>query len=184
MRIGRREPLHRRLAREGGLGPPPVDPGPHWGEVGIHGVPRPREWDAVVSADVPGLAGEELLFVALEDGSLLVEEGPDDVDPTPLADAFEGVLAAPYRAEARRRGGDTWAAGARRIEGGGINDPIEGDEVSLTLHDGLRELRVDGEREFGSVRALEDWAAGRFESYSVTALRLDGNLWEVRAAPL
>jgi hypothetical protein len=41
--IFRREPLHKKLAREAGLEqqePPLVDPGPHWGVTGIHGVSR------------------------------------------------------------------------------------------------------------------------------------------------
>jgi hypothetical protein len=180
----RHEPLHRRLAREGGLDPPPVDPGPYWGEVGIHGVPRPREWDAVVTADAPELAGDELRFVVLEDGTLLVEEGADDDDPNPLADALEGAVPPPFRVEARRRAGSTWAAGARRIDVVELDEQIAGDELSLTIHEGARDLRVNGEATFGSVRALERWAGERFESYSLTATRLDGDLWEVKVAPL
>ena len=42
--IFRREPLHKKLAREARLEQEPeqgpVDPGPHWGVTGIHGVPR------------------------------------------------------------------------------------------------------------------------------------------------
>ena len=57
--IFRREPIHKKLARqarldlapEAGLHPEPVDPGPNWGEVGIHGVSRPRRWDAVGSVE-------------------------------------------------------------------------------------------------------------------------------------
>ena len=184
MLFRRREPLHARLAREGGLSPPPVDPGPHWGEVGIHGVPRAREWDAVASADAPALAGQELRFVVLADGTLLVEEGLDDDDPNPLADALDGVLDPPFRVEARRRDGTTWVAGARRIEVVELEEPLEAGEISLTVHDGQRELVVDGHAGFGSVRALERWASARYESYSLTATRLDGMLWEVRLAAL
>ena len=184
MLFRRREPLHRRLAREGGLDPPPVDPGPYWGEVGIHGVPRPREWDAVVTAEAPALTGDELRFVVLPDGTLLVEEGADDDDPSPLADALESVIRPPYRVEARRRGDTTWAAGARSLEVIELAEHVAGDELSLTVHDGVRELRLNGEPTFGSLRELEHWAADRFESYSLTASRLDGDLWEIRAAPL
>ena len=47
----RREPLHERLAREGGLDPRPLPEAgpPGWMETGIHGVPRHREWDAARS---------------------------------------------------------------------------------------------------------------------------------------
>ena len=184
MRFRRREPLHVKLAREGGLTPPPVDPGPHWGEVGIHGMHRPREWDAVVTTAAPGLAGDELLFVVLPDGTLLVEEGAAEDDPTPLAEALDGAVAPPYRAEARRRDGATWAAGARRIEVLELPEEVAGDELTLTVHDGARDLVVDGTRTFGALRTLEAWAGARFDAYALAATRLDGDLWEVRIAPL
>jgi hypothetical protein len=183
--IGRREPLHERLAREGGLtSRPPHDVGPHWGEAGIHGIARLREWDAVVAVEAPGLHGEEVRFVALADGALIVEEAAEDDDPSALADALEGAIQAPYRAEARRRQGDVWAVGARRIEVLELEEDAGGDEVSLTVHGSHRELLVDGQPVFGSMRSLERWAGERFESYSLTAERLDGSLWEVRAAHL
>jgi hypothetical protein len=183
VRFWRREPLHVRLARKGGLGPPPEHPGPHWGEVGIHGIPRPREWDAVISADAPDVRGDEARFVVLADGMLLIEESVDDAI-APLADALEGALEAPYRAEARRSGGTLWAIGARRIEVVTIDEEIAGDELTLTVHEGRRELTVDGARSFGGVRSLERWAVERWEAYAITAERLDGDLWEVRAAAL
>ena len=72
----RRAPLGRRgphqLEQEPERGP--VDPGPHWGVTGIHGVARPRRWDAVASAEGPGLAGDEVHFVALPNGDLVVDE--------------------------------------------------------------------------------------------------------------
>jgi hypothetical protein len=184
MLFRRREPLHARLAREGGLERRPENPGPHWGEVGIHGIARLREWDAVVAVDAPALAGQELKFVVLEDGTLLIEDGAETDDPTALADGLEGALPPPYRVEARRRSGTTWAVGARRIDVVELEEAVDGDELSLTVHDGVRELLVEGKRGFGSVRSLERWAAERFESYALTAERLDGDLWEVRAAPL
>jgi hypothetical protein len=184
MLFRRREPLHARLAREGGLQMPPENPGPHWGEVGIHGIARPREWDAVVTVEAPALRGDELRFVVLEDGTLLIEEGVDGDDPTPLADGLEGALGAPYRVEARRRSATTWAVGARRIDVVQLDEAVDGDELSLTVHGGARELLVGGRPGFGSIRGLERWAAERYESYALTAERLDGDLWEVRAAPL
>ena len=184
MLFRRREPLHVRLAREGGLSPPPVDPGPHCGEAGIHGIPRPREWDAVVTTDAPELTSDELRFVVLDDGTIVVEEGAEEDDPAPLADALDGAVEPPYRAEARRRHHDTWAVGARRIEVVQVADEVDGDELTLTVHDGHRELLVDGAPSFGAVRTLERWAGERFESYALIAERLDGDLWEVRVAAL
>ena len=77
MGLFRRKPLHERLAEEGGLVEPSTAP-LFTGvipETGIHGVPRERRYDAVVTVDAPDVQGESALFVALEDGSLLVEEG-------------------------------------------------------------------------------------------------------------
>ena len=49
---------------------PPGWDGEQRGEPGIHGVPRPRRWDAVATAAAPGLRGEIVHFVALPDGTL------------------------------------------------------------------------------------------------------------------
>ena len=180
----RRESLHERLAREGGMAPPPENPGPHWGEVGIHGVPRLREWDAVLTVEVEGLSGDEARFVALPDGSLLVEHAGERDDLSPLADAADASLPPPYRAEAVRRAGATWAVGLRSLEVVELEEEVDGDEIVLTVHDGVRDVTVDGQRSFGSLRTLERYAGQRFSSYSLTARRLDGDLWEVQAAPL
>jgi hypothetical protein len=188
----RREPLHERLAREGGL-PAPFEwqsayvPAPSFGwrdEVGIHGLHRPRDWHAVELVDAPALEGDELRFVALPDRTLLIEEGAGEPDLTALADAVERSLEPPYRAEARRREGTTWAVGARAIEVLRIEEEVAGDELALTVHEGRRELRVAGESVFGSLRSLERWAAEEHDSYAVHAERLDGDLWEVRLSPL
>lgn len=170
----RRDPIHRRLAREGGLEPArPVDPGPRWGEVGIHGVARAREWDAVVSvpADLPAT---EARFVALPDGSIVIEQGPDDVSP--LAEAVERSLPAPYRAEAVRRRDGAWAVAAKRIRVIELPD-AEGDAIRVFLTPEGRKVEVDGSTVFGSVPALE---ALLDRDGVVTATRLDGDLWEVR----
>src|SRR5262249_37592357 len=117
MPFRRREPLHERLAREAGLGPepPPHEPGPHWGEVGIHGLHRPRAWDAVVTVDAPEVRGESAVFVILPDSSLLIEDYAFDDDLSPLADAIEDAAGAPLRAEAVRTEATLFSVGARRI---------------------------------------------------------------------
>ena len=48
MGLFRRESLHERLAREGGVAEPSGVP-PAWDATGIHGVARPREWDLVTT---------------------------------------------------------------------------------------------------------------------------------------
>jgi len=86
----RREPLHEQLARQGGLAADPIEkPGPPgWMETGIHGVPRAREWDTVVTVEAEGVEGESARFVALHGDVLVVEEG-EDVEP--LAHAVDQV---------------------------------------------------------------------------------------------
>jgi hypothetical protein len=139
--------------------------------VGIHGVPRARRWDAVATAEAPGLTGDEAEFVVLPDGRLLGGQAQ-----VPLAGALE--LEPPYRAEAVRRDGDLWAVAARRIEVARFQH--EGDEIELSVVDGERTLTVDGLRDWGSIPEVEQQLA----SYAVHARRLDGDLWEIRVSTL
>jgi hypothetical protein len=179
----RSESLHERLAREGGLveQPSPPDTRPPM-ETGIHGVARPREWDTVATAEAPALRGDELEFVTLPDGTLLVEDDFDDQALAPLAEAVEQSLSPPYRARAVHRGGATWAVAANRIHVVEVPEPVEGDEVELTVSGGERTLVVDGAPAFGSVQTLERLSG--HDSFVVRARRLDENLWEVRVSPL
>ena len=187
--LRRKEPLHERLAREGGLTKPepaPHDTTPRWGETGIHGLARPRQWDTVAVAEGIEVGEDELRFVALPDGTLLLDEEFEAsiVALRALADAIEAGLAAPYRAEAVRRGEQRFAVAARAIEVAQVTDEVDGDAIELTFHDGARELWIDGARSFGSVRSLEELAARRFRSYALRAERLDGSLWEVTVEAL
>jgi hypothetical protein len=198
--FGRRQPLHRRLAAAGGLsldgaqsrGPaaaPPSWDGEQRGEPGIHGVPRARRWDAVATAEAPSLGGDEVHFAALPDGSLVVDddgadgETSDDGDLSPLADALEGRLAPPYRAEGVRRSGSLWGVAGRRIVV--VHEPgLDGDEAELVVTPGGRSLRVDGQERVARVPALEAAGGEEGSQFVVRASRLDGDLWEVEAAPL
>jgi hypothetical protein len=186
--IFRREPIHKKLARQARLDdlaqqePPPVDPGPHWGATGIHGVPRPRRWDAVASAEAPGLDGDEVHFVALPNGDLVVDEDEPDDTVRALAEAVEETIEPPYRAEGVRRAGEVWAVAARRVEVAELEAP--GDDIELVVNGGVRTLSVDGERGFGSVPALEQIGERLGPAYVVRARRLDDRLWEVEANPL
>jgi hypothetical protein len=184
LRLFRREPVHRQLAREGGLDvdePPPHDTTPRWGEPGIHGIARPREWDVTATADAPDIDGTEHAFVVLPDGTLIVEAEGDFL---PLAAAVEGSLAPPYRAVAVRRSGDRWAVAARRIDVVELPPEIVGETVELTVRDGERELLVDGARSTVGARALERLGGERFPSFVLRAERLDGDLWDVTLTPL
>jgi hypothetical protein len=180
----REKPLHEQLAEQGGLAVPGEetrDVAP-WNQAGVHGVPRPREYDVVVSVDVEGVPGDEFSFVALEDGTLLLESD-HDIELDPFADALDGLLAPPYRAIAVRKGESTWAVAANSIQTATIDDEIEGDTVELAYQQGESTLLVDGAQALGSLASFEDLAEG-LDAYVVRASRLDGDLWEVKVTPL
>jgi len=184
--IFRREPIHKKLAREAGLEQPeprgPLDTTPNWGAAGIHGVPRQRRWDAVATVAAPGLEGDAVHFVALPNGDLVVDEdvAPDTLGP--LAEAVETTLRPPYRAEAVRQEEEVWgvAAGRIRVE----SFEAAGDELELVSNPDERVLTVDGLRVFGSEAALERLGEAEGQHYVVRARRLDGDLWEIEANPL
>jgi hypothetical protein len=173
--LWRREPLHVRLARDGGIPLGEPEARAPWNASGIHGLHRVREWDAVVTVAAPEVEGDRAAFVALPGGDLVLEEGSDHL--APFAEALEHELDPPYRAEAVRRDDAIWAVAGRRIEV--VELPgVTGSELELVTHGGERTLIVDGERAFGSVPALER------PDHVVRARRIDGDLWEVDAAPL
>jgi hypothetical protein len=180
----REKPLHEQLAAQGGLmmpGESTRDVAP-WHQAGIHGVPRPREFDAVISLDVEEVPGDEFSFVALEDGTLLLESD-EDVALDPFADALETSIAPPYRATAVRKGEHTWAVAANSIQVSTIEEEIGGDSVELAVQQGDSTLLVDGAPAFGSLASFERLAEG-LDAYVIRGNRLDGDLWEVKVAPL
>jgi hypothetical protein len=193
--FSRRKPLHERLADAGGLADALIVPAygrgadpPGWdgeqrGEPGIHGVPRARRWDTVATAEAPELTGDTVHFVALADGTLVVEEDEPEGALASLADAVEQTTPPPYRAEAVRKGPATWAVAASRIAIASIPD-LKGDEAELTSTREGRVLKVDGRTTMGSVRELERLGQIEGTEYVVRATRLDGDLWEVDANAL
>lgn len=126
---------------------------PRWLPVGIHGVPRSREWDAVLLLDLPELAGSsttELTLRLLPDQELVVEEGG------PLPDESARLLAAelarnldgPCEALLVRRGVEEWSLAARSVRLDRIVLPaLPGiDELAVAVApDGGRVVLVDGE---------------------------------------
>jgi hypothetical protein len=205
MRFWRRhETLNERLLREAGsegaevgteppapLVPEPKHPGPPrfgmphtFEEVSLTGLQRVREWDATAVVEAPGVEGNEVSFVALQDGSLVVDAEVGDAPLAPLADGIEQQLPPPYRARGLRRDGDVWAVAANAIEVADLGPDIEGDEIELVSRAGERTLTVDGARAFGGVPELERLAEAHSPDYVAHASRIDGNLWEVRIDPL
>jgi hypothetical protein len=156
----------------------PVDPGPSWPVVGVTGIPRVREWDAVVTVEAPQLEGDTLGFVALEDGRVLPPEAE------PLATALDDSLARPYRAEAVRRGDGVWAAGARSIDVVELAEDPGGREAELVWDGAARSLRIDGTPSLGTSAELEAIGRARSSTYVVFATRIDGALWAVDVTPL
>ena len=83
-----------------------------------------------------------------------------------------------------RRDARFWGVAARRIEVAELPG-VSGDELELSVNEGEHALRVDGMPSFGSLPALERLAEQRgLVAYVLRAQRLDGDLWEVQAAPL
>jgi hypothetical protein len=180
----RREPLHERLAREGGLVErPAAPPVPPWREAGVSGLHRPRTADLTVTADAPDLEGNAVRWVVLPDRTILVEDGPD-TSLEPLAAAVEAELEPPYRARAARQTGTLWAVQASRIEVLSLPDAPAGDAVDVARRGDESTFAVEGRETFGSLPALEERGAREGADYAVHAERLDGDLWEVRAAAL
>ena len=74
-----------------------------------------------------------------------------------------------------RRSDDALGGRGRRIEI--VELPgVEGEEIELSSHGDERTLVVDGEREFGSIPALER------PDHVVRARRIVGDAWEVETA--
>jgi hypothetical protein len=161
---------------------PGPEGGPWEGLVGIHGVPRPRTWDAVASAHAPELTGDGVAFVVLEDGTVVVEDDVPDESVVPLADALDERLQSPYRAAAIRKSGDVWAAIAERVAIVELPN-VEEDEIELTVVDGERNLTLDGERTIRPLLAL-DALAEQHGDVVVHAERVDGDLFAADVFPL
>jgi hypothetical protein len=192
----RQETLNEQLLRQAGLDPAQVlgdpRPGPSLQPPSIlaaAGVPDgsslgPKEWDAAVTADAPGLAGNRIEFTTIPDGDVIVDDETGDADLSPLADAVEQRIGPPYRAVAQRQDGDLWAVAAKRIQVARIAFP-DGDELEFSHHADLGELRVDGEPSDTLVPPeLERLAETSGDSYYVEAERIDGDLWEVKVTAL
>lgn len=162
--------------------PPGLDGEPGLGIPGVSGVPRGRTWDVVASAHAPHLTGETVAFVALADGTLIVDEDVPDDSLAPLADSIEASISPPYRAAALRNEDDVWSAVAEAIVVIELAQ-LEGEVADLTVFGGARELTVDGARTTQSLPALEALAEEHGDA-SLHAERVDGDLFAVDVFPL
>ena len=184
----RERPVHEQLAEGTDLlaweprsGPAPA---PFDGTLDVLHGGRPRRWDAVATAEAPGLPGNELEFTALPDGTLLVDEEIPDDALVPLADALEQSVAAPYRARAVRSDGDVWGVAANRIDVIEVPEEIDGDTVSLAVQGDQRTLLIDDRPGWSDVPTLEGYALERHREFVLHAERLDGDLWSVKVNAL
>jgi len=198
----KQETLNEQLLREAGLDPgqalgdpapatepepdPPTPPSFPTRDVGrdwIEGKAAPREWDAVATASVPGLAGDQVEFTTLPNGDVIVEREKGDGDLSPLADAVEKKIDPPYRAVAARQNADLWGVGAIEILVAKIR-LADGDAVELSANDGEQEVRVDGEPSDAEVPELVRLGEQAGADYCVEAKRIDGDFWEVEVSAL
>ena len=144
---------------------------------------RARRWDIVTTAEAPGLTGDSVKFIAIPDGTLVMDEDEPDDALAPLADAVEATVRAPYRAEAVRQSASRWSVAAVRItvvEATGL----EGDEAELVTTAESSTLTIDGRAVYGSVPSFERVGEVHGNTYVVRAERIDGDLWQVEAMPL
>jgi hypothetical protein len=149
---------------------------------GVMGVGPGRTWDAVVAAHAPALTGGSVTFVALADGTLVVNEDVSDGSLTPVADQIEEMVAPPYRAAAARNEGDMWTAVAESVR---IVDlaGIEVDELELTMVGGERTLTLGDVQSDRALPALDALAEGEGD-VAIHAERVDGDVFAVDVFPL
>ena len=157
----------------------PLDPAREWLAAGITGLARGREWDAVATLRADGPPGEDVVFVALPDGTFVVESS-GTVDPASFAAALREGIAPPYRALAVRRP-ELWAIGAVAIDVERLHPSPRGDELQLTWDGSELELSIDGvPADPAQASALERVASRRIGgAYAAHAHRVRDDLWEV-----
>jgi hypothetical protein len=130
------------------------------------------------------MPGDQVEFVALGDGRLIVEEGYA-ADLEAIAAGLAGSLAPPFRAVAVRHD-HVWAVGGSAIEVVQLDPDPDGDDLELSWDGETLALAADGipvavER----AQALERIASERQRgSYAARARRLEGDLFELSILPL
>lgn len=162
----------------------PLDPARGWLAAGITGLARGREWDAVATLRAEDVPGDELAFVVLPDGTVVLESS-GAANAAPFAAALSESIAPPYRALAVRRP-ELWAVGAVAIEVERLDPSPRGDELQLTWNGATVELTIDGvPADPAQASALERVATARLGGpYAVHAHRVRGDLWELSVLAL
>jgi hypothetical protein len=135
-----------------------------------------------VSAHAPDLTGDAVTFVALADGTLVVDQDVPDGSLAPVADGIEEMLQPPYRAAAVRSDKDAWTAVAESVSIAQLPG-VEGDTVDLTMVGAVRELTIDGESSTRPVPGL-DRLLEEHGDVAVHGERVDGDFFAVDVFPL
>ena len=114
------------------------------GIAALSGVPRPVWWDAVASAEAPGLLGEEQRFAVSADGAVITEPDVSAPGVAPLVAALTAELDPPFCAVTVRDEGNVWAAAANRAEVLALPEST-GDTIEVSRVDDEISTRVDGD---------------------------------------
>jgi len=125
--------------------PPGLDGDPGLGIPGLSGIPRPQEGDAAVTAEAPGIPGDEVRFVTLADGTLIAPAAIPDGVLFPLATAIEELVDPPYEAVARRILDDLWGVSGTAVETLDVDARSPGQELTFSRVGGVEEVTLDGE---------------------------------------
>ena len=178
----REKPIHEQLADEAGLD---IDGS---GDERASTIPNGEaastdlEYGEELLVEAPDLPGDVVEFVALPDESLIVEAELPEGAPDQIADVI--TVPAPYHAVATRENGDLWKVSVRRIAVVEVAEQVAGDYVELVVNEEGRSLSIDDVESDAEIPSLESFARQRFDSFSLSASRLDETLWEVSVLPL
>jgi hypothetical protein len=138
-------------------------------------------WDVVTSAPAPDLPGDTVSFVALEDGTLVVDDDIPDGSATPLADAVEAELGKPYEAVAVRSADEDglWRVAAVEVLVAPAAPDDVAERVDLARVGGEVSTTIDGQQAHPdrSPRGLLDLLAHLEGDAALTGERLDETTW-------
>ena len=167
---------------------------------GITGIPRLRQWEAVVIVDVPELARSELgelAFAAFGDGAV---EAPGDPGVPRrvierMAAELETQVERPYEARAVRKSELVWSVGARTFHGAEFPLPAGFPASSLEVvvtPEGERAVSADGSEIPPSLEPLyadalaelERRGRERYQAFVARAGKLGDERWHLTIDPL
>jgi hypothetical protein len=138
-------------------------------------------WDVVTSAPAPDLPGDTVSFVALEDGTLVVDDDVPEGSATPLADAVEKELRKPYEAVAVRSADEDglWRVAAVEVLVAPAAPDDVAERVDLARVGGEVSTTIDGQQADPdrSPRGLLDLLAHLEGDAALTGERLDETTW-------